>query len=78
MVFLCGLDVGARNGVAALHRCRRNSGGGDRWNDETTHSTCAGGGTALTSLREGRRNTAACLRRLQATAVTANGPQTCR
>jgi len=78
MAFLCGLDVGARDDVAALRRWRRNDGGDDRWNDETTRSTCAGGGTALTSLREGRRNSAACLRRLQATAITANGPQTCR
>ena len=30
---------------------------------KTTRSTCEGGGTALTSLREGRRHAAACLRR---------------
>jgi len=30
---------------------------------KTTCLTCAGGGADLTSLREGRRHTAACLRR---------------
>jgi len=44
--------------------------GGDRWNDKTTRSTCAGGGAALTSLREGRRSVAAYLRRLGAPTTT--------
>jgi len=78
MAFLRVLDASARDDVAALRRWRRNGGGGDKWNDETTRSTCVGGGTALTSLREGRKNAAACLRRLQAPAMAANQPQTCR
>ena len=37
--------------------------GVDGLEGETTRSTCEGGGTALTSLREGRRHAAACLHR---------------
>jgi len=37
--------------------------GVDGLEEETTRSACKGGGTALTSLREGRRHAAACLRR---------------
>ena len=61
MAFGCGLDVKAHNVVAAIRRLQRNGGGSDRWNDKTTRSTCAGGGTALISLREGTRNVAAYL-----------------
>jgi len=52
---------------------RRNGGGGDRWNGETTRSTCAGGGTSLTSLREGR-SAAAYLRRPRAPTTTQTIP----
>ena len=37
--------------------------GVDELEGETTRSTCEGGGTVLTSLREGRRHATACLRR---------------
>jgi len=41
---------------------------------KTTCSTCAGGGASFTSLREGRRRAAACLRRPQAPAIVDNHP----
>ena len=50
-----------------------SSGGGDRWNEETTCSTCVDGCTALTSLREGRRNAAAYLRQAPTTTQTIPG-----
>jgi len=62
--------------LQALRRWRRNGGGGGRWNDEATRSTYAGGGTALTSLGEGRRNAAAYLRCLDANTLAMNHPQT--
>ena len=43
---------------------------------ETTHSTCAGGGAGLTSLRKGRRHTAVCRRCPRAPAVVDIRPHT--
>ena len=52
-------DRGPLYSCVALHHWQRNSGGSDGWNDETTRSSCAGGGTALTS--QERRHAMACL-----------------
>ena len=47
-----------------LRRLRRNGGGGGMWCHKTTRLTCVGGGTALTSLRKGRRYAATLLCRV--------------
>ena len=46
-----------------------------RWEGDATRLTCAGGGTALTSLREGRRPAMAFLRYLRPSLIVAEHPR---